>query len=283
MAPLEDLAVVSNVCGAHLASIPFVEAIVGGRLLAAVGAKELLEGVPDGTVLPTLFLHRAASKADRILVPAGSVAEVAIALCGSDLVAFKRTRANRPHCAALANLGAQPLAEWDLGDDRLERTVLATGEAATAAFERGLNEWRVLIAAALNGLRKTALDLGVNYIKNRKAFGRTLSEFQAIQHRLADVSVAGDGADLLTFEAAWAADTNQPNAARLASYAFSFSSRTAFMTCREALQFHGGYGVTLEYDIQLYFRRAKAWPLTLGDVSREEQRAAALTFCGTEV
>jgi alkylation response protein AidB-like acyl-CoA dehydrogenase len=50
------------------------------------------------------------------------------------------------------------------------------------------------------------------------------------------------------------------------------------MTCREALQFHGGYGVTLEYDIQLYFRRAKAWPLALGDLALEEQRAAVLSF-----
>jgi alkylation response protein AidB-like acyl-CoA dehydrogenase len=84
--------------------------------------------------------------------------------------------------------------------------------------------------------------------------------FQAIQHRLADVTVAGDGAHLLVYEAAWARDTDQMNALELASMAFLFETELAFHTCRESLQFHGGYGYTLEYDIQLYFRRAKGWP-----------------------
>ena len=60
--------------------------------------------------------------------------------------------------------------------------------------------------------------------------------------------------------------------------AFLALAEVAQKTTREALQFHGGYGYTLEYDIQLYFRRAKAWPLSLGDPSREYQRLAHLLF-----
>ena len=90
--------------------------------------------------------------------------------------------------------------------------------------------------------------------------------------------VAGDGAQLLVYEAAWARDTGQPEAAALASMAFLFNADTAFRTTRECLQFHGGYGFTLEYDIQLYFRRAKAWPLALGDPKREYQRLADLAY-----
>jgi alkylation response protein AidB-like acyl-CoA dehydrogenase len=56
----------------------------------------------------------------------------------------------------------------------------------------------------------------------------------------------------------------RPTAAALAGMAFVHGAETAFRTCRTSLQFHGGYGFTLEYDIQLYFRRAKAWPLLLG-------------------
>ena len=90
--------------------------------------------------------------------------------------------------------------------------------------------------------------------------------------------VAGDGAQLLVYEAAWARDTGQSEAAALASMAFLFGADCAFRTARECLQFHGGYGVTLEYDIQLYFRRAKAWPLALGDSRREYQRLADLVY-----
>jgi alkylation response protein AidB-like acyl-CoA dehydrogenase len=56
--------------------------------------------------------------------------------------------------------------------------------------------------------------------------------------------------------------------------AFLFLAEVAFETCAEGVQFHGGYGYTLEYDIQLYFRRAKAWPLALGDPAREYLRLA---------
>ena len=57
-----------------------------------------------------------------------------------------------------------------------------------------------------------------------------------------------------------------------------FEADIAFRTCREALQFHGGYGYTLEYDIQLYFRRAKTWPLALGDPHHESRWLADSLF-----
>jgi alkylation response protein AidB-like acyl-CoA dehydrogenase len=278
-ASLEDLVVVAQECGARLAPIPFVESVVAGRLMAAAGAKDLAGEVVDGTLLPTVVLSPiSADQETRVLVPAGAVAELVLALHRGDLVALQRAPADRPHVTPLPNFGCQPIAEWDFADSSLGRTVLASGVTAKCLYERAVDDWRVLTSAALNGLRAAALQIGLNYIKNRKAFGTPIGAFQAVQHRLADVSVAGDGAELLTFEAAWAVATGQSDAAVLASYAFSFSSRISFMTCREALQFHGGYGVTLEYDVQLYFRRAKAWPLALGDMALEEQRAADLSF-----
>ena len=141
-----------------------------------------------------------------------------------------------------------------------------------------MSQWKLLTGAALGGLRAAALELGLSYVKARKAFGVIIGSFQAIQHRLADLVVAGDGAQLLMYEAAWARDNGEPGAAALASMAFLFAADVAFRTTRECLQFHGGYGVTLEYDIQLYFRRTKAWPLALGDSRREYQRLAGLVY-----
>ena len=91
-----------------------------------------------------------------------------------------------------------------------------------------------------------------------------IGSFQAIQHTLADVSVALDGAQLLVRKAAWALDTGNADAATLAAYAFLFAAEHAQRATERVLHFHGGYGFMQEYDIQLFYRRAKGWPLVLG-------------------
>jgi alkylation response protein AidB-like acyl-CoA dehydrogenase len=270
-----DLALVAVETGRRLAPAPFAESVVAGRLLARAGALDLIPAIIDGTVLPTIALSEAIEGRLR-LVPAGAVAELVVALDGDTLVALRRAPGNRPHLAPSPNLGSSPLADWRLDD--CERIELARGPAASALHAEAVSEWKLLTAAALAGIRAAVLDLGVSYVKNRKAFGVIIGSFQAIQHRLADLAVAGDGGQLLVYKAAWARDIGQPNAAALASMAFLFNADCAFRTARESLQFHGGYGVTLEYDVQLYFRRAKSWPLALGDPRREYQRLAALLY-----
>ena len=79
-------------------------------------------------------------------------------------------------------------------------------------------------------------------------------------------------------EAAWAADEAEPDATALARMAFLFAARSAQQTTAVALHVHGGYGFTLEYDIQLYHRRAKAWPLLLGDPRRGALHLADALF-----
>jgi alkylation response protein AidB-like acyl-CoA dehydrogenase len=140
----------------------------------------------------------------------------------------------------------------------------------------------VLTGAALVGLGTKALEMGIDYAMQRHAFGVLIATFQTIQHRLADNATALDGARLLAYKAAWAADEELPTAATLATMSFLFAAETAFKTASESLHFHGGYGYTLEYDIQLYFRRAKAWPLLLGDPRAEYSRLAHRLFDAQE-
>jgi alkylation response protein AidB-like acyl-CoA dehydrogenase len=274
-----DLVLVAEQYGRRIAPVPFPEAAAAGHVLARAGAAELVGGVADGSTLATIALSPAHDGRLR-LVPAGAVAEVVVALDGDRLIALRRPPGARPHVAPSPNFGSSPLADWPLDDG--EQTVLAAGPHARQLYQDGVSLWQLLTAAALGGLRASALELGVAYVKARKAFGVIIGSFQAIQHRLADVVVAGDGAQLLVFEAAWARDTGQPDAAALASMAFLFNADCAFRTARECLQFHGGYGFTLEYDIQLYFRRAKAWPLALGDSRREYERLADLVYAEHE-
>jgi alkylation response protein AidB-like acyl-CoA dehydrogenase len=272
---LVDLALVAEEFGRRVPAVPLVDAAAATDLLARVGATELLGEVLSGPLLPTLALRPAASGVAR-LVPAGAVADVVLALDGDALVAVRSSAGPHAALAVPPNLGTSPLADRRL--DEGTRTVLATGAPALAAYDRARAVWQALLAAELVGLAAGALDMGVAYVKQRRAFGVLVGWFQAVQHRLADVAVQVDGARLLAYEAAWALDEGLPNAAALASMAYLYASEAAFHASRESLQFHGGYGYTLEYDIQLYFRRAKAWPLAWGDPRGEYQRLAALLF-----
>jgi alkylation response protein AidB-like acyl-CoA dehydrogenase len=272
-----DLALVAQEVGKRVAPVPFVEAVTTANLLAHTGATDLVATCVEGA-LATIALRAPVDGVCR-LVPAGAVADVSVVPIGDELVALRRSATGpRPYVPSPPNLGSSPIADVRLEDPSFERVVLASGVEARQLYDDALVEWKLLTAAALDGIRAAALDMVVDYVKARKAFGVPVGWFQAIQHRLADITVAGDGAHLLVYEAAWAREEGQANAPELASMAFLFLTELAFKTCRESLQFHGGYGYTLEYDIQLYFRRAKTWPLSLGDPRREYQNLAARLY-----
>lgn len=255
-----DLAVVAQELGRRIAPAPLAEAIAASEALAAVGGQQdLIAEIAAGGVLPTLALAPPRAGTVR-LAPAGAVADALIAWSDGRLLLDRRL-GSRPHAEAAPNLASAPLADWVIGDDAV---VLAEGEQARRVYSDAVSTWQLLTAAALTGLGQTALDIGVNYVKERHAFGVALGSFQAIAHRLADVATAAEGADLLVWEAAWARAAAPERAARLATMAFLFAAETSFDVCRASLQYHGGYGYTLEYDIQLFFRRAKAWPLVAG-------------------
>lgn len=114
----------------------------------------------------------------------------------------------------------------------------------------------VLLAAQAVGGARYALDITVQYAKDRKQFDKPLGAFQAIAHYLSDAVTAVDGAETLVYEAAWARDAGKP-VARLAPMAKLFACQTFRDVTAMAQQVFGGVGFTVEYDIQLYFRRAK--------------------------
>src|SRR5581483_10378993 len=200
---LAELGLVAEAQGSRVAPVPLVEAAVAARLLARVGATDLLEGVLAGSPLVTVAVRPAEGSVAR-LVPAGAIADIVIGLDGDELVAAGRVPAGSAEgsAAAPANLGCAPLAERPLGAG--SRRVLATGDAARAAFEAAQRDWLVLSANALVGVGQGGLDLGVAYVKERKQFGVIIGSFQSIAHRLADAITVVDGARLLARHAAWA-------------------------------------------------------------------------------
>jgi alkylation response protein AidB-like acyl-CoA dehydrogenase len=274
-ASLLDLELVAERAGAVLAPIPVVDGFVAARLLAAGGAAarpmfDRLTG--DAPAVAAVALHPAHDGLAR-LVPSGAVATVVAGLDGDELVVVE---SEAPNAGPVHSLGDAPVADRTLREGA--GAMVASGARARELHDRALDEWRVLTAGALVGLAGAALELGVEYAKQRHQFGVPIGSFQSIAHGLADVATSVDGALLLAREAAWASDEGEPDATALAHMAFLFAARSAQQTTAVALHVHGGYGFTLEYDVQLYHRRAKAWPLLLGDPRRGALHLADALF-----
>lgn len=126
-----------------------------------------------------------------------------------------------------------------------------------AAWDAAMREGIVLLAAYAAGGAERALEITVQYAKDREQFDKPLGAFQAISHYLADAATAVNGGRILVYEAAWAL-ANDRSIDSLAPMAKLFACQTFRDTTAMAQQVFGGVGFTLEYDIQLYFRRAKA-------------------------
>lgn len=276
---LLDCALVAEALGACLAPVPFAEIVAGYAALESAGTPlssifETSGHTPDHTPdreAPALTLAlRPARDGVFSLVPAGAVATRVVGLDGDELVLVEA--GTEEVLDAPRTLGDSPLANRSATGSR--RITLARGAAARDAFEHALDVWRVLSAAALSGLSSRALEIGVAYATSREQFGVPIGSFQALAHRLADVSADVEGAGMLVREAAWAADQGERCAGVLASAAFLFAGEAAQRSAGESLHVHGGYGFTLEYDIQLFYRRAKAWSLAL-DVPARERRELA--------
>ena len=132
-----------------------------------------------------------------------------------------------------------------------------------------LDGGRISIAALSIGMAQGAYDAALRYSKNRKQFGRPISEFQLIQQKLADMNVSLDAARLLTYRAAWMMDQNQ-RVTRESSVAKLFASEAAVEIANEALQIHGGYGYIKDYPVEKFYRDIKL--CTIGEGTSEIQR-----------
>lgn len=128
---------------------------------------------------------------------------------------------------------------------------------------------RIGIAALSVGLAQGALELSLKYAKERKAFGKYIGEFQAIQWKLADMATQIEAARLLTYKAAYLKDQGK-DYSLYASMAKYFASEVAVKCANEAVQIYGGYGYIKEYPVEKLYRDAKL--LTIGEGTSEIQK-----------
>ncbi|MEV5538596.1 acyl-CoA dehydrogenase family protein [Saccharopolyspora shandongensis] len=118
----------------------------------------------------------------------------------------------------------------------------------------GLDGGRLSIAACSLGGAQAALDKSLAYVRERRAFGAKLSEFQVLQFKLADMATELEAARLLLWRAAWALDVKDPAATRLCAMAKRLATDAGFAVANEALQIHGGYGYLAEYGLEKIVR-----------------------------
>ena len=143
-----------------------------------------------------------------------------------------------------------------------------------ARWDAVMEDAVILAAAQAVGGARYALEITVQYAKDRQQFDKPLGAFQALAHYLADAVTRVDGAEQLVHEAAWARSAGR-SVARLAPMAKLFACETFRDVTAMAQQIFGGIGFTVEFDIQLYFRRAKVQQLSWWDTDTCERRIAA--------
>ena len=132
-----------------------------------------------------------------------------------------------------------------------------------------LDAGRISIAAISVGLAQAAFEHATAYAKQRQAFGRTISSFEAVQWMLADAATEIGAARLLVYRAAWLKDQGHAYT-KDAAMAKLFASEMAERVCRNAIQIHGGYGYSSEYPVERIYRDARL--MTIGEGTSEVQR-----------
>ena len=154
----------------------------------------------------------------------------------------------------------------------------ATGAGFKVAMST-LDGGRIGIAAQALGIARAALEKSVAYAKERKAFGEPLSEKQAIQFKIADMAMELDAARLLTLRAAWMKDKGLRHS-KESAMAKLFASEAATRITHQAIQIHGGYGYSTEYDVERHYRDARITEIYEGTSEIQRIVIAANTLKG---
>lgn len=258
---LRDLSLILHEAGYHLAPSPIIESVITARILSEVNtpiSRDWLEKSKSGGAIITIAA-RPFGEANSQIIPAGAIADAVIAFHQDTLVLIVDSQCKGP---ALPNLGSLPLAEWTLGVDPI---VLCTGNQALELYESAMLEWRLLLASQMCGISAHALEYAAEYSNEREAFGVKIGTFQGLSHPLADCASANDGSRLLIDYAIWKLEHHHPDAAGHVLMAYWWSAESCANTMPQCVHIFGGYGVSIEHNIQLFARRGMTLASLLGD------------------
>ncbi|MGB3354143.1 MAG: acyl-CoA dehydrogenase family protein [Mycobacterium sp.] len=267
-ATLVDLTLVAEEIGRSLAPVPWIDHVCAGRLLARLGTVD--PDVVNGTQLVGLDAQQDSVSGVR-LIPTGSIADHIVVRDGDEVVQL--TFASRP--ARVDNIGKLPMA-WVDPAAADSRTVLASGVAALAEYQRALDEWRLLTGAALVGLVEETMTIAAEFAKSRYTLGVPISTLQGISHPLANIAITVQGGRNLARRAAWFLDSEPDERAELAPSVFVFMAEEAAKAATMAVHVQGGLGVSAEAAATAYLVRARGWAIAGGDPGATARRIAEI-------
>jgi alkylation response protein AidB-like acyl-CoA dehydrogenase len=256
-ATLVDLTLVAEEIGRSLTPVPWIDHVCSARLLARLGSVE-----PD--VVSGRQLVAFDAQHDNVLGPrlisTGSIADHVIVRDGEDVVRLGFD--TQP--TKVDNIGRLPMA-WVDPADAGSRVVLASGPVGLVQYQRALDEWRVLMAAALTGLVEETMTIAAEFAKTRYTLGVPISTLQGISHPLANIAITVQGGRNLARRAAWFLDNEPDERPELAAAAFVFIAEEASKAATMAVHVQGGLGVSAEAAATAYLVRARGWTLAGGD------------------
>src|ERR687891_597267 len=259
-----ELIILMEELGYALAPLPFLSNAAAGLVLEAAGSDEQKErwlpGIASGEQRGTVGLVKDDGEAK--LVPDADSAAV-ILLLGHD-------------GARVVEAGKAEIEPVDT--TRRFSRVRADGAGDALEGDRipGISRVAVALAAELTGIAQRAMEMAVEYARERKQFGRPIGSYQAVSHRCAQMLLETEGARSAVYYAAWASDNEPETAPLAASMAKAYASDAGLRVTGASLQVHGGIGFTWEHDLHFFLKRATANAHAFGDARWHRARVAEL-------
>jgi len=286
-ASAREAAVVLEEFGRFAAPVPFLTSAVIGAIALEGSAGDLLDRFAEGSTTLALVLPFTQTSwgAIPIVEPGHTVRSVAGAL-EADVLLVPVQVDGRIALAAVASDEAQivPVSSLDMTRQLADITVRSTGEIvvpdAEAALRKALLFGAGLLASEQLGVARWCLEETVSYLKVRRQFGRVVGGFMALKHRLADLYTEVESAAAAArYAAATLGDGDgdgDADAEVAVALAQAYCSQVAVHAAEEAVQLHGGIGMTWEHPAHLYLKKAKADQIGLGTPGAHRAHLATL-------
>jgi alkylation response protein AidB-like acyl-CoA dehydrogenase len=208
---------------------------------------------------------------NKMWITNGSVGDYFVVLCKTDpdasgryngfsqiVVESDRDGFQAEKITGKLGIRASDTAELILDDVRVpEENLVGTRGGGFLQLMQFFDETRTMVAAQGVGIARGATDRALEYAQEREQFGRPISEFQAIEHKLAEMRTQTEAARTITQKSAWSVENRDEQLTALASMAKEFASRVAVEVADEAVQIHGGAGYVNDFDVERFYRDAK--------------------------
>jgi alkylation response protein AidB-like acyl-CoA dehydrogenase len=260
-----ELVIVMEELGYVVAPTPFFSNAAAGLVIHHAGSEEQkqrwLPGIASGEARGTVGLVTGAEAA---LVPDADSAALIVLVDGDS--------------ATLVEAGDAEIEPRETIDPtrRFASVRAEGGDALTGDVQAGIDRAEIALAAELVGIGQRAMEMSVEYAKDRKQFDRPIGAYQAVAHRCAQMLLEVESARSAVYYAGWTADFEPETAALAASMAKAYAADAGWHITASALQVHGGIGFTWEHDLQFFLKRARTDGHLFGSASSHRERVADL-------